>query len=66
MTKKLPKTLYVRREVDRDYALARDYAYLVAEEQLREHLSVSETRLVGKYQLVEQVELSTEVKTVKK
>jgi len=60
MTKKLPKMLYVRREVDRDYA------YLVAEEQLREHLSVSETRLVGKYQLVEQVELSTEVKTVKK
>jgi hypothetical protein len=60
MPKKLPKTLYVRREVDGDNA------YLVAEESMREQLDVTETRLVGEYKLVSQCEVSAEIKTVQK
>ena len=60
MPKKLPKTLYVRREVDGDNA------YLVDEESMREQLDVTETRLVGEYKLVSQCEVSAEIKTVQK
>lgn len=58
--KALPKTLYVRREVDRDTT------YLVAEESVRDQSDLTEKRIVGEYKLVQTLEVTTEVKTVKK
>lgn len=56
--KKLPKTLFVRREVDGDEI------FLVAEEAIRSHCDLEEVRIVGKYELVEQVKLTAEIKTI--
>jgi hypothetical protein len=60
MKTKLPKTLYVRREIDGDAN------YLVAEETLRDQLDAVEKRLVGRYELVSTQEVSAEIKSVKK
>ena len=58
MKEKLPKTLYVRREVDGKET------YLVAGETTREHCDMDETRTVGEYRLVKQMEVIAEVVTI--
>lgn len=60
MKSKLSKELYVRHEKDGDDE------YLLADAELRRHLDVSETRLVGVYKLVGTIEISAEIKAVRK
>lgn len=56
--KKMPKTLYVRRDVDGEDE------FLVAAEQIRDHCDLEEDRIVGEYELVEHLKVSTEVKAI--
>jgi len=58
--KALPKTLYIRREVDGNNS------YLVAEETMRDQSDLAEKRVVGEYKLVQTLEVTAEVKAVKK
>jgi hypothetical protein len=58
--KALPKTLYVRHDIDGEDT------YLVPTETLREQADIEERRIVGEYQLVQTLVVSTEVKSVKK
>lgn len=58
--KALPKTLYIRREADGNSS------YLVAEETVRDQSDLTEKRIVGEYKLVQTLEVTTEVKAVKK
>ena len=58
--KALPKTVYIRREIDGDES------YLVSEETMRAQTDLTEKRIVGKYTLVQTFEVTAEVKTVKK
>lgn len=59
-TKSLPKTIYIRKEIDGDQT------YFVAGETAKEHGELTEKIIVGEYKLVQTLEVSTEVKAVKK
>lgn len=58
MKTKLPKTLYVRREVDGTET------YFIAGKTTREHCELDETRIVGEYKLVKQMEVIAQVMTI--
>jgi hypothetical protein len=58
--KALPKTLYVRRDIDGEDT------YLVPTETLREQGDLEERRIVGEYRLVQTLVVSTKVNAVKK
>jgi hypothetical protein len=60
MKKTLPQTIYVRLQQDRDDQ------WLQAEINLRDHLDIDETRLIGEYKLVARHEVTAEIKAVKK
>lgn len=55
--KPLPKTIYIRREVDGDTS------YLLAEESLKDQCDLNEIRAVGEYRLVQSLMVHAEVVT---